>query len=195
MNGHVEEHQDEEMVAEVRTSGRSLSTADKGEGRAMDGHFSEGTKRFLEAEQVDGRGKRVRKKRRLSAAGEIDPNDLNDDGSVNKKTRWTSTLVKNGYVAQPPLTVDDKAYFARLDANARRPPLSDMKGPCPVWGKTRRALQSTAEYLRQPVKTIGASVEIGVGGIARGVILEGQIPRQGVFWGEGEQAGTIITYM
>jgi len=137
------------------------------------------------------RGQRVRKKRRLSAAGEIDPNDIDDNGTVLKKARRRTTSDSNSMPLLP-LTADDRAYFSRIDANNARPPLADMRGSCPVWANTRQALQAAAEYLRQPVKTVGGCVQIGVGGVARGVILEGQTPGQGTFWGSGTQAGTIL---
>lgn len=184
----------DQTITVEEDGGRKYSTEEKGKGRATDLDVSDNNRSF-EVDEVEGRAKRVRKKRRLSAAGEIDPNDLNDDGSVNKKARRKFSLLTNSHMKETPLTADDRAYFARLDDNARRPPLLDMKGFCPIWSKTRRALQSAAEYLRQPVKTVGASVEIGVSGVARGVILEGQTPQQGSFWGSGRQAGTIITSM
>ncbi|WRT66916.1 uncharacterized protein IL334_003881 [Kwoniella shivajii] len=127
------------------------------------------------------------RKRRLSSAAEAD----------TKRTRRKSNRDSIGPLPSSsnlPMTLMDQAYFSRLEVNARRPPLSDMNGPCPVWAKSRRALQVAAEYLREPKKTAGASVEIGVGGIARGVILEGKvIGAQGVFWGKGREAGTIVT--
>ncbi len=61
-----------------------------------------------------------------------------------------------------------------------------MSGQCSLWAVTRRALQGAAEYLRNPVMTDGASVEIGEGGIARGVILEGQEPEPKGYWGGAE---------
>jgi len=183
--------QDEEGIGSGRYGERRLSATEKGKGRASDLSMDPDSSGFLQFEDASSRSKRVRKKRRLSAAGEIDPNDLNDDGSLAKKPRPKP----NGHVQELPLTAGDRAYFARIEQTALRPPLSDMKGPCPVWAKTRHALQSAAEYLRQPVKTVGASVGIGAGGVARGVILEGQAPGQGVFWGRGKQAGTIVTSM
>ena len=176
-------------------TGRRLSAEEKGKGKAIDCD--------VELSEVKddvgpdgGRGKRVRRKRRLSADGEIDPNDLNADGSVNKKARRKSNIRANGQTSKAPiLCAADKLYFARLEENAKRPALNDMKGPCPLWAKTRKALQSVAEYLRDPGKTIGACVDIGVGGVARGVILEGAAHEQRAFWGTGAEAGTIITSM
>nr|XP_019013326.1 uncharacterized protein I206_01392 [Kwoniella pini CBS 10737]OCF52107.1 hypothetical protein I206_01392 [Kwoniella pini CBS 10737] len=127
------------------------------------------------------------KKRKLSIAVEGDP----------KRVRRKSNRDAVGPLTHPtdlPLTRNDQAYFSRLEDNARKPPLSDMYGPCPVWAKTKSALQSAAEYLREPRSTAGASVEIGVGGVARGVILEGEVKGvQGNFWGSGRDSGTIIT--
>ncbi|KIR58584.1 hypothetical protein I314_05423 [Cryptococcus bacillisporus CA1873] len=89
---------------------------------------------------------------------------------------------------------DDELYFARLKANGLKPPLlSSTYGACPVWAKTRRGLQAALEYFRELKRTSGASVDISGGGVARGVLLEGSVEAQGVFWGEGERMGTIIT--
>lgn len=172
-------------------SERRLSPSEKGKGRASDFEPSCDPNGFLEPDEEGGRGKRVRKKRRLSSAGEIDPNVLNDDGSVNKKARVKS----NVHVKEIPLTAEDRAYFARVAQNELRGPLSIYRTACPLWARTRRALQSAAECFRQPDKTIGASVGIGMGGVARGIIFEGDAPGKGVFWGEGERAGTIVTSM
>lgn len=38
-------------------------------------------------------------------------------------------------------------------------------------------------------------MDISGGGLARGVLLEGSVEAQGVFWGEGERIGTIIISM
>lgn len=97
--------------------------------------------------------------------------------------------------ADPAMTANDRAYFARIEANDRKEGLKAMKGECPVWADTRKALCSAVEYLRNPSKTVGASVEVGKGGIARGVILEGQAPGSKTFWGRGERAGTIVCSM
>jgi hypothetical protein len=97
--------------------------------------------------------------------------------------------------ADPPISADDRAYYARVEANNRKEGLRGMKGECPVWADTRKELCAAVEYLRDPRKTAGASVEVGKGGIARGVILEGQAPAQEGFWGRGERAGTIVCSM
>ncbi|WVW83383.1 hypothetical protein I302_105402 [Kwoniella bestiolae CBS 10118] len=147
------------------------------------------------AEQMDvdpqiptnGQNQKPRKKRRLSTGAE----------TSTKRIRRKSHRDSTGMLPLPadlPLSRADQEYFARLEVNAKRPPLMDMYGPCPVWAKTRRSLQAACEYLREPRKTVGASVEIGVGGIARGIILEGEIPdAQGIYWGKGKDTGTIIT--
>ena len=97
--------------------------------------------------------------------------------------------------ADPTLSADDRAYFARVEANSQKAWLKSMKGACPVWADTRRALCSAVDYLKEPTKTVGASVDMGKGGVARGVILEGQPLGQGGFWGKGSQAGTIVCSM
>ncbi|OWT42197.1 hypothetical protein C362_00569 [Cryptococcus neoformans Bt1] len=88
---------------------------------------------------------------------------------------------------------DDELYFARLKANELKPALSDTRGLCPVWAQTRRGLQAALEYFREPKRTSGASVDISGGGVARGVLLEGAVEAQGVYWGQGERIGTIMT--
>lgn len=151
--------------------------------------------------------KRVKKKRRLSASNEIDPDSLDlDDSPRNKKPRkrvptiphppsLSPTIAKSDMHNANPAkhTSADAAYFERIDRNARRPLLASQRSACPVWAKTRKALQAATEYLRNPVRTDGGSVEIGVGGVARGVILEGDASGCGTFWGESDHYGTIVT--
>ncbi|WWC85264.1 uncharacterized protein L201_000126 [Kwoniella dendrophila CBS 6074] len=129
------------------------------------------------------------KKRRLSSTAEADP----------KRVRRKSNTIRDTNSLLPlssdlPLSKTDREYFSRLEDNARKSPLTDMRGPCPVWAKTRRSLQVAAEYFRNPTSSAGASVEIGAGGIARGVILEGEVMgAQGLFWGQGKDTGIIMT--
>jgi hypothetical protein len=160
----------------------------------------------------------VKKKRRLSLTDEVDPNHIDTSVIISLPPRHITSpppsvaaptslpklkkpqLKKSSY-AQPrrksttAITPEETAFLSRVAKNAAKPALKDMKGTCPIWSNTRKALQSAAEYLRDPVKTQGASVHIGVGGVARGLILEGEIQDTGVYWGEGEQAGSILTYM
>ena len=90
----------------------------------------------------------------------------------------------------------DKAFAERVEENNRKPVLGrNIKGLCPVWSNTRRGLQSALEYMRNPVKTAGASVDISPGGMARGIILEGQTPSDLAYWGEKEEGGTLILPM
>nr|XP_018264086.1 uncharacterized protein I303_03964 [Kwoniella dejecticola CBS 10117]OBR86244.1 hypothetical protein I303_03964 [Kwoniella dejecticola CBS 10117] len=139
------------------------------------------------AETVPNSDQKGQKKRKLSISVQGDPK------RVRRKSNRDS-LGPLPLSTDLPLSRADQAYFARLEENAKKPPLRDMYGPCPVWAKTRKSLQSAAEYLRDPKRTAGASVEIGAGGLARGVILEGEVPgAQGIFWGTGKDAGTIIT--
>ncbi|WVF72399.1 hypothetical protein IAT40_007214 [Kwoniella sp. CBS 6097] len=126
----------------------------------------------------------VTKKRRSSTAAE------NGAKRVRRKSGRDSLGPLQGDI---PLSPADRAYFTRLEVNNHKRPLVDMNGPCPVWAKTRRALQASVEYMRDPKQTAGGRVEIGVGGIARGLILEGDIEAQGLYWGTGEHSGTIIT--
>ena len=91
-----------------------------------------------------------------------------------------------------PLSSADAAYFERIEANQKRPAFKTMKHACPVWTNTRMALQASTEYFRSPRRTAGGSVEIGLGGVARGVILEGEAPKARHVWGAGLQIGTMI---
>jgi hypothetical protein len=164
----------------------------KGKGRALETD-SEAEAVESPTDGFEGRGKRIRKARRLGS-DELDPNNLLPDGTLKRvaKKKPPRTTVPVFTADEPPMTKDDEAYFARVEANAARPALRDMRGACPVWALKRRDLSAAAEYLRDPKKTEGGSVEIGVGGLARGVILEGVAPGQGTFWGKGAQAGTIV---
>lgn len=193
------------------TEGPRLSASAKGKGRALseedeeEDNPRESPDNGKDDVEATGRGKRVRKKRRLSADGEVDPNDYDDDGLPIPKQRPEPPRSPPAapppradpigpLIADPPVSPDDERYHERVEANAKKPPLVKMKGPCPVWAHTRRALQSALGYLRNPVKTVGASVEIE-GGIAKGVILEGEPPGEKHYWGTGPLAGTILTSM
>lgn len=184
-----------EDAAGANLAERRLSAEEKGKGRATEiqGDTPAITNGF---EEDIGRGKRVKKKRRLSATGEIDPQSVNDRGTVVKRRKQAAAAS----ISQPPemegpLSVEDQRYFARIKDNETRPRLSEMKGTCPVWSTTRRGLQAGTEYLRNPSRTAGASVEIGVGGVARGLILEGLTASTRHFWGVQGDAGTLVVPM
>ena len=168
---------------------RRLSASEKGKGRAAD--FTSTVKgngySFLE----HGRSKRVRKKRRLSASGEIDPIHLNDDGSIKRTTASTSKV----HIRELPMSAEDELYFARLDQNARRPALNNWTNACPLWAKTRSAFQATTDHFQRPIRTAGATVNVDQDGVARGVILEGQAPGQRNFFSMEEEAGIILVSM
>jgi hypothetical protein len=125
----------------------------------------------------------------------IEPQPATSAPATVKRAATRKRTVPGMPTADPPLTADDRAYFARIEANSRKPGLNQMKAPCPVWADTRRSLTSAVEYLWSPVKTAGASVEVAQGGIARGLILEGQSPAPGAYWGTGRRAGTIVASM
>jgi hypothetical protein len=130
------------------------------------------------------------------------------------QNREAATKNSNGHHGEPPkpnpptthvtinpaaignLSPTDKAFAERVEANNRKPVLGrNIKGLCPVWSNTRRGLQSALEYMRNPIKTAGASVDISPGGMARGIILEGQTPSDLAYWGENEEGGTLILPM
>ena len=172
-------HDDRETISATRQ--------DKGKGKATDlGSESPLNDTGIGEDGDGGRGKRVRKKRRLSASGEVDPNDLDDEGTMLMKPPTSRRVPKpsiplNG-PPDPSPTADDKAYLTRVEANSKLPVLHPSRGPCPVWSNTRQALRAATEYFRQPIKTAGASVEIGNGKIARGVILEGKPTSSKTYW-------------
>ena len=173
---------------------RRLTAEEKGKNRASDPP-DEFARAMIGTPEDEGRGKRVKKRRRLSLTGEVDPNDYDDTG-IKKLMRKVSkpSLPLNG--SEETLTrVEDAEMARRTEANAARTALGNMTGSCPVWANSKRALEAAAEYFRKPVKTDGASVEIGLAGIARGVILEGQAPDNYTFWTMDERAGTIIVSM
>jgi hypothetical protein len=117
------------------------------------------------------------------------------NGTNGTEESHKSTHVAINPLAKLPLSAIDKAFAERVEANNLKPKLKDMNGPCPVWSNTRKGLQSALDYMRNPVKTAGASVDINPGGMARGVILEGQIPSDLAYWGQGTEGGTLILPM
>ena len=172
----------------------NFDTSDMGKGKAPATLQS-----VLSTPDSGGRGQRVKKKRRLSAGGELDPNDIDDDGVVvvNKPMKRASKPSMPLFRDEPMWLAQDAEYRRRVEENHNRPPLSNMRGQCPIWSNSRRALMAACEYFRQPVKTEGASVEIGINGIARGVILEGEAPglSETTYFGEMEDVGTIVVSM
>lgn len=192
-----------EMVA------RTLSgSTDKGKGKAKappPSSDSEEDESDTAAPREDGgRGKRIKKKRRLSASDEVDPNLLNFDGSGFRKPRAARQPKAGlpGATMEPTRPEDvtpskaDVEHFESVAKNNERPDLHDMRGFAPVWADRRRALAAAVEAFRAPQTTPGASVSVGPSGIARGVILEGKPPLEmRTYWGTGERIGTIITSM
>lgn len=112
------------------------------------------------------------------------------------KTNVPTPHVTINPLATLPLSQIDQDFEERVKVNSAKPVLGrDIKGRCPVWANTRRGLQSALEYMRNPIKTAGASVDISPGGMARGIILEGETPSALAFWGKGEEGGTLILPM
>lgn len=127
------------------------------------------------------------------------PAKVNGEGEAQNRDKAKSTTpvpsAINPAAAGLPLSHADKAFADRMEVNRNKTPLGNMKGPCPVWSNTRKGLQSALEYLRNPTKTGGASVDISPGGMARGLILEGQSPSDVTYWGNGVNAGTLMLPM
>ena len=169
-----------------------LTAEGKGKSRATDM-----TVQTLEmSSDGEGRGKRVKKRRRLSASGEVDPNDYDGISGVKKPMRKVSKMeIPLNGDSEHLSTFEERAFNARIDANNQRPRLTDMSGSCPVWANSKRALEAAAEYLRQPIKSIGASVEIGAGGMARAVLFEGEAPDRHTSWRMDNAGGTIVMSM
>lgn len=151
-----------------------------------------------------GRGKRVKKKRRLSASDEVDPTTLRSNGHSAKKSRPSVTGQNRAIIPRPPSKnikrmqaqiKEDEAYASRVAINAAKPQLRNYDSDVPLRSQTRRALYATAEYFSRPGKTAGASIEIGAAGLARGVLLEGVAPGTGNWWQLSQNSGTIIAHM
>lgn len=167
---------------------------EKGKGRAPETTARTNGSHDVNGAQHDdsGRGKREKKKRRLSNASDEEAQSKSTKSNKNNQPAGSASRVES----LPPLSKEDQAYFDRVTANRSRPSLGGrMKGPCPVWSNTRRALLSSVEYMANPVRTIGASVAIGPGGMARGIILEGQAPSDLTYWGKGSTGGTLLLPM
>lgn len=158
-----------------------------------------------------GTSKRAAKKRRLTSDTQAKPEGAAADTKKSAAGPSTSTsatkkrTIRPSHVQPAALTTEshpddpfsklDAAFFARTERNLARPLLRSMKHACPVWSNTRMALQASTDYFRSPRRTAGGSVEIGLGGIARGVILEGDAPEHRYLWGRGKQIGTMILPM
>lgn len=160
------------------------------------------TQASSEVDDEGGRGKRVKKQRRLSASDEVDPNLLSFDGTTLKQPRSRPSrpnpLPRPHDLPARPEDVDpsssDRDYEQRAMENSEKPGLGQTRGPCPIFANRRQALTAACSWMRNPVETNGALVDIGTSGIARGVVLQGR-PWTKSFWGEREDAGTIVTTM
>lgn len=92
----------------------------------------------------------------------------------------------------PVLKPADKDYEQRVLENSRRPDLMNTERPIQVWATRRAGLTSTLEYFQNPSKVEGGSVEIGGGGVARAIMLEGDRGDGYVFWGVDKSSGTLV---
>lgn len=86
----------------------------------------------------------------------------------------------------------DRNYLARVAANKSRPVINNVSGPAPVWASKRRGLTTALEYFQDPISTLGGSVEVGAGNVARMVLLEGEVGEGYVFWGSERSLGTVV---
>lgn len=182
---------------------RRLTAAEKGKGRQVPN--GEGESDDDAVAEEGGRGKRVKKKRRLSASDEVDPNHLNFDGTGLRKARARPSKAVTqlpsssaGYLRPEDVipTEEDVKYKSLCDSHMA-PALQHPRGIPPFWANRRRALQSALPSFRDHIKTDGALVDIAPSGVARGVILEGapHETTEAHFFGTGERAGTILTNM
>ncbi|BEJ16262.1 hypothetical protein CspHIS471_0508670 [Cutaneotrichosporon sp. HIS471] len=165
---------------------------DKGKGRANGEEIGD-----------EGRGKRVKKKRRLSADDEMDPNTLNFEGTAIRKARPRPSKTPQqpsssaGYLRPEDIkpTPEEEAYAALAERDVPQLPLDMIRGKPPFWAERRSTLQAAiTNFNSSLIRTDGAWVDYGHSGIARGVVLDG-MPHESIqphFFGEGERAGTIL---
>lgn len=155
-----------------------FTTSEKGKSRAdSDETMTNGD----EGEDAEGRGKRVKKKRRLSASDEVDPNTLGWDGTPLKKPRGRPRVAAPILPFNGPLRPEDVklTYLdvkseAELAENTARPPLADPRDFSPMWADRPHAFTAAAGRFQSPIKTMGAWVARAANGQAQGVILTGQ---------------------
>lgn len=81
-------------------------------------------------------------------------------------------------------------YHERVTINEERPTW-DNRAVCPVWAESFAEL-GVLEYFNDPVTSFGARVSISKGGIARGIILEGDVPRCGWFNADTHTGSIIV---
>lgn len=182
---------------------KRLTAAEKGKGRQVPNEDGESDDEVVVEE--GGRGKRVKKKRRLSASDEVDPNQLNFEGTALRKARARPSRPVTqlpsssaGYHRPEDVTptAEDLKYKSLCDIQTA-PDLKDPRGIPPFWADRRRALEAALLQFRNLVWTDGAAVRLGLSGLGVGIVLDG-VPHATTephFFGTGERAGTILTNM
>ena len=180
-------------VQTLQSMEQRYTLAEKGKGRAADaapfninGH-GHGSPTTADHAGRDPREKEAPRRaytgtRAIYATPEEALRKKHNENRVQVPTRSQTPINMATPLPPKPLTAEDKAYFERVEVNKSKHLLSDMRYPCPVWSNTRKGLQNAVEYLRNPSRTGGASVDIGPGGMARGVILEGKAPTDLDMW-------------
>jgi hypothetical protein len=166
---------------------KRFTSTEKGKGKVPDAPYANGHQPLIRQTPSDPQ-KRTSTPAKVNGEGEA---------QIRDKAKSTTPVPSaiNPAAAGLPLSHADQAFADRMEVNRNKIPLGNMKGPCPVWSNTRKGLQSALEYMRNPTKTGGASVDISPGGMARGVILEGQSPSEIMYWGNEENAGTLMLPM
>ena len=150
------------------------------------------------------RAKRVRKKRQLSPS-ELNPDDLDDDGELITTERQSKRVVPSVLAPQSPTsTPEDREYFERVQINEHRSQISEQvsrpfRPPQLIWSLYRKTLYAALDFFQDSVKTEGASVSISQQGIARAVMLEGELPKGSLtrthFSGWSNTPGTVAATM
>ena len=146
-----------------------------------------------------GRGKRIKKPRRLSDADEVDPNKRSKSDPPRPASQSRNQLPFNTrHILRPEdvsPTVQDKVYLQGVKENRHKETIP-MSGPCPLWGLRREPFIAALGFTEDlSYEATGAAVYCVNGDTqAAGVVLEGR-PTLKAFWGVKEDTGTIVAAM
>jgi hypothetical protein len=157
----------------------SILSDPKGKSRATDVMPNQDTS--------DSTGKRAPKKRRIS---ENDPSTPQLNGFVRKPRQSNPGTLASRITPSS----DATKYNDRVLVNMKKPPWPGIADP-PVWAQTRQTVSTIAEYLRNPISSEGACVEVGIGSLARGIILEGGQFGRPLYWSSAYEKPLIEANM